>query len=494
MERSMIKKTRFEGKILVIGCGYVSRCTLPLLLRHIDIDPTKITVIDFMDCRAHISESLKTGVNYELVKIVSDNLHSTLSKYVSSGDLIVDLAWNIDCLAILQWCHDHNVCYVNTSVEVWNPYDNLEHKSPQTRTLYARHMDIRKMVASWESKGPSMVVEHGANPGLVAHFTKIALKDIAHKIITEKPLDPRSKLLPSLLETKDFPNIARLTGTKVIHISERDTQIANRPKEPNEFVNTWSIEGIYEEGISPAEMGWGTHEKKLPHNAFVHHEGPMNQICLAKCGIKTKVHSWVPSGEIIGFVIRHGEAFTISDYLTVWDKGELVYRPTVHYAYCCSDATINSLYELQMRNFKLQEKQRIMTDEIISGSDELGVLLMGHDFKSWWCGSILDIDESRRLLPHQNATTLQVAASVLAATLWIIKNPSDGFHVPDDLPFEEIINNTKPYLGDLVSMPSDWTPLKDRRDFFKNYADVEANSYSAHYDDSTWQFKNFLVK
>ena len=43
----------------------------------------------------------------------------------------------------------------------------------------------------------------------------------------------------------------------------------------------------------------------------------------------------------------------------------------------------------------------------VCGYDELGVLLMGHDFHSWWCGTILDIDEARRLVPGQNATTLQ---------------------------------------------------------------------------------------
>jgi homospermidine synthase len=52
-----------------------------------------------------------------------------------------------------------------------------------------------------------------------------------------------------------------------------------------------------------------------------------------------------------------------------------------------------------------------MTDEIISGADILGALVMGHPYQSWWCGSDLDIEESRRLVPHKNATTMQVAIS-----------------------------------------------------------------------------------
>lgn len=110
---------------------------------------------------------------------------------------------------------------------------------------------------------------------------------------------------------------------------------------------------------------------------MVHAEGPQNQILLASRGMNTKVRSFVPSGPIIGFVVRHGEAFGISDRFTVWDEqGKAIYRPTVHYAYCPCDAAIASLHEFEMRNFQDQEEQRIMKNDILSGKDELGCLLM----------------------------------------------------------------------------------------------------------------------
>jgi homospermidine synthase len=269
------------------------------------------------------------------------------------------------------------------------------------------------MVNKWTEKGPSAVVEHGANPGLVSHFTKHALVEIANKALSENKV---SKEIETYLAEENFAQIARLLGVKVIHISERDTQITNKPKEVGEFVNTWSVDGFYEEGIAPAELGWGTHEKKLPKNAFVHTgSGPNNQIAIAQPGAKTWVRSWVPDFEIIGMVIRHGEAFTITDHLTVWDENQNpIYRPTVHYSYCPSNEAIASMVELEMRQWDLQSRKRILNDEIISGEDRLGVLLMGHPFKSWWTGSLLSIDKARELLPGQSATTLQVAISVVA--------------------------------------------------------------------------------
>ena len=479
---------KFKGKLLIIGCGSVSQCAIPLALKLIDMPPQNVTIMDFLDNRARIKDSLAKGAKYVIDKITEQNYKEVLAKYVGPGDLIIDLAWNIECRAILQWCRDNEVLYVNTSVEEWDPYKDSQRNDPTKYTLYARHMELRKMIERWgQNNGTTAIVDHGANPGLVSHFTKYALVDIAKKILQEKPKDPRKAQLEKALQDENFSKLAQIEGVKTIHISERDTQITNKPKEENEFVNTWSIEGFYEEGIAPAELGWGTHERYIPKKAYFHKVGPKNQICLSSLGMKTWVRSWVPCGEITGMVVRHGEAFSISDRLTVWENGEAVYRPTVHYAYCPSDSAINSLHELEMRQFKLQEKQRILNDEIASGRDELGVLLMGHDFNSWWTGSILDIEEARRLVPHQNATTLQVAISVVAAALWMINHPKSGFRLPDDIDYKEILDVALPYIKPFISEAVDWTPLKNLNTKFTKYDIPEIK------EEDVWQFTTFLV-
>ena len=479
-------QTRFEGRILVLGFGGVAQCTLPLLLKHLQLPPERVTVLDFVDCRKAIAPYVAQGVRYYREQITFENYELELSKHVGAGDVIVDLAFNIDCAALLEFCRRNGVLYVNTSVEVWDPYTNAESKTPPERTLYARHMNLRKMIADWPSEpSPTAVLDHGANPGLVSHFTKMALCDIARRIIAEQPDDPRRELLEEALATGKFNRLAQSTGVKVIHISERDTQISNKRRRGTEFVNTWSVEGFYEEGIAPAEMGWGTHECKLPHDGWVHQVGPRNHICLERQGMNTFVRSRVPSSEIVGMVIRHGEAFSISEFLTVKsNRGKAVYRPTVHYAYLPCEYAVASLDELRENNYVMHEKHRIMRDEIVCGYDELGVLLMGHDFQSWWCGTILDIDEARRLVPGQNATTVQVAASVLGAVEWMIKNPREGVRLPDQLPFEEILETARPYLGKVISIPIAWTPLP--------LGDDEGPEAACA--DEMWQFSNFLLE
>jgi homospermidine synthase len=475
-------------RVLFLGYGAVARCALPIFMRHFRVRLDNVTVLDFEDRSDALKPWTAQGVRFVLQRITPENLGAELAKHVGPGDLLIDLAWNIDCLEIVQWCHQHGVLYLNTSVEVWDPYTDATERHPTERTLYWRHMNLRRMAAGWREPGPTAVIEHGANPGLISHWTKQGLIDIAERMLDDKKAqDGDADELRQLLKDQTFNRLAMKLGVKVIHCSERDTQITDRPKEVDEFVNTWSIEGFREEGITTAEMGWGTHEKELPPLSFQHSDGPGNQICLARMGINTWVVSWVPHYTIRGMIVRHGEAFTISDRLTVWDDGKPLYRPTVHYAYCPNDCAIVSLEELRGRDYELQPKLRIMKDEITGGGDILGALLMGHAYDSWWTGSILSIEESRRLVPHQNATTMQVAISVVAAATWMVEHPDRGVCVPDDLPHEYVLGISNPYLGQSVSIPSDWTPLKH---YFNNFPGY--NQPTIDFDDP-WQFKNFLV-
>lgn len=475
---------KFENKVLMLGYGSVAKCTLPILLKHVKIPYQNLTIIDFEDKADALKKWTDKGIKFVREKINRQNLEKVLSRHLDDEGLLVDLAWNIECRDLLKWCHEHKVLYVNASIEEWDPESNMEVMPIFKKTLYYRHMLLRELAKDWKDT-TTAVLDHGANPGLISHFTKRGLVDIANRLIAEKEISAEeAKRLSELIEQRKFAELSMNLGVKVIHCSERDTQITNRPKEVNEFVGTWSIEGLREEGTAPAEMGWGTHEKELPKGAHMPDNGPKNQIFLPQMGMNTWVRSWIPNEEIVGMVIRHGEAFGISDRLTVRNNGNVIYRPTVHYAYHTCHETLSSLHELRSRNYKIQPKLRIMGDEITKGADILGALLMGHKYNSWWTGSVLDINEARRMAPGENATTLQVAAGVVSAVCWMLENPNKGVCLPDDLPHDYILKIAMPYLGKFVSEPYDWTPLKNRKIFFKENLDAISDEYP-------WQFKNF---
>jgi homospermidine synthase len=111
------------------------------------------------------------------------------------------------------------------------------------------------------------------------------------------------------------------------------------------------------------------------------------------------------------------------------------------------------------------------------------VLLMGNRKGAFWFGSRLTIAQARALVPHNNATSLQVAAGVLAGTVWAAQHPMSGILEPDDLAYDEIMTVAKPYLGDVVGAFTDWTPLEGRDSLFVEDIDRE----------DPWQFKNVRV-
>jgi homospermidine synthase len=182
-------------------------------------------------------------------------------------------------------------------------------------------------------------------------------------------------------------------------------------------------------------------------------------------------------------LITHGESISIADYLTLRDGDRVLSRPTCHYAYHPCDAAVLSLHEFAGKNWRLQNRKRLMMEEITSGIDELGVLLMGPADGVYWYGSRLTIAEARRVAPHNNPTSLQVTAAVLGGVIWALEHPNDGIVEPEAMDFARVLEIARPYLGEMVGVHSDWTPLDDRERLFPEDLDRK----------DPWQFKNIRV-
>ena len=255
---------------------------------------TLITIIDALDVRTKLQSYLS---QYEQIRfsqeiLTKDNYEEILSKYLIADDILLDLAFNIETRCLLKWCHQHRIRFVNTSVELWHPFDD-----PRLSTLYHRYMQLMDMQSDrfWKRNGPTAIIDHGCNPGLVSHFVKRALIDMTEHVLVRSlidiPTNDRHELEQALKE-KNYPRLAYLLGIKTIHISERDTQISNQPKQVNEFVNTWSVDGLIEEATAPAEFGWGTHERNIPEGLLFQREdnGPRNLVCLTRRGMNTWVN------------------------------------------------------------------------------------------------------------------------------------------------------------------------------------------------------------
>ncbi|WP_428376453.1 homospermidine synthase [Lichenicoccus sp.] len=445
----------FDGRLVMLGLGSIGQGVLPLILAHIDMPRERITIVTADARGGAVAAAL--GIRILVQPLDRRNYRAVLAPLLGAGDFLLNLSVDVSSVALITLCRACGALYLDTCIEPWAGGYTDPALTPSQRSNYALRESALALAAGGNS-GPTAVVGHGANPGLVSHFVKQALLEIAHDT-GAKSDTPVSRA--------GWAELAQRLGVQAIHIAERDTQVGNVAKRRGEFVNTWSIDGFVGEGCQPAELGWGTHEGALPIDGRRHDFGCDAAIYLMRPGASVRVRSWTPlEGPFHGFLITHNESISIADYYTVRDGRDVRYRPTVHYAYNPCDDAVLSIHELAGRNWRLQPTQRLMMDEITGGMDELGVLLLGHSRGAYWYGSRLAIDEARRLVPYNNATSLQVTAAVLAGLVWAIENPGCGLVEADALDHARILDIMRPYLGDLVGVYSDWTPLLDRARLF----------------------------
>jgi homospermidine synthase len=323
--------------------------------------------------------------------------------------------------------------------------------------------------------GPTAVSCCGANPGMVSWLLKEALLRLAAD--TGVTADPQTR--------EDWAALMQGPWASRASISPNATRRSRPiPSRRGTFVNTWSVDGLLSEGYQPAELGWGTHEKKLPPHGHAFDHGPGYAIWIDRPGADTRVRSWCPGvGPQFGYVITHNEALSIPDYYTVW-AGERpsTARPAIM---PITPATTRScrLHEINGTG-KLPETHHILTvDEIVAGGDDLGVFLYGHAKGAMWYGSRLSTDEARRLAPYQNATGMQVTSAVLAAMVWAAENPAMGFVEADEMDHARCLEVQRPYLG-----RSNATTPTGRR------WQHRINRFAEDRDEADpWQFTNFLA-
>lgn len=468
-----MKHVSFSGRLVMIGFGSIGQGVLPLILRHVDMPSDKITIVTAEE-RGH-DVANEYGIRFERIALTRENYRQVLQPMLGKGDYLLNLSVDVSSVALIELAQELGALYLDTCIEPWaGGYTDLS-KTPSQRSNYALRHSARTLIDKYKG-GPTAVLSHGANPGLVSHFVKEALLHIARDtgVGTTAPVGRAG-----------WSALAQQLGVKVIHIAERDTQVAaDHPKRRGEFVNTWSIDGFVGEGCQPAELGWGSHEKLMPDDGRRHDFGCDAAIYLLRPGAATRVRSWTPlEGPMHAFLVTHNESISMADYYTVKQADNVVYRPTVHYAYHPCDDAVLSLHEIAGKNWDLQPSKRLMMGEITSGMDELGVLLMGHRKGAYWYGSRLTIEEARKLVPHNNATSLQVTVSVLAGLVWAMENPNAGLVEADEIDHARIMDICRPYLGEMAGVYSDWTPLTERETLFPE--DIDR--------DDPWQFKNFRV-
>lgn len=416
-----------DKRLLLLGAGAVAKAALPLLLQYFDQAFIRIRLLAPEIEGNRLAE--KYGIEFHQMKLTPENYENELRQYLRVGDVLLNLALNVDSLDLLTWTQTYGVRYLDTSLESW---------PGRSRT---RSEARREVLRHARTGGPTAIIAHGANPGLVTHFVKQGLCELA---CIETP--------PSTYA--GWAELSQRLGIQLIQITEYDFHESAQTPIADEFVNTWSAHGLASELNALAELGWGDHERQLPpkmHSAINH-----------------KTISWTPSfGEFQGYLIGHHEAFSINELLTPKCG---IGRPTVYYTVRLCPAALKFLSSTSPNTDKSRSlSYRVMDNDLHQGGNELGALLMCKSGVSYWFGSKLILSQARELVADSNATSLQVAAGVLSGLIWALENPSRGIVEAEEMDFRRVLDLASPWLGRIYGISTCWRPSRAKDLTFEKF-------------------------
>ena len=432
-------------RLVMVGFGSIGPAVLPLLVRHVRLDAGAITIIASDDANRAVAEEY--GATFVHETITPSNYVEVVGSRLRRGDFLLNLSVRVSSLDLISLCHELGALYLDTGNETWpNQSDMLG------LNTYERRMRMVSQRPRF-SEGPTALICHGANPGLVSHFTKQALMDVSEQMGQQPTEDPTL--------ASHWARLARDLGVIRVHISERDTQVSSMLRLEHEYVNTWSIDGFFAEASEYSHFAWGTHEEDLPRSFFKRDresEG-FRMVELHYPGGAVKMRSWVPRGGAFdGYLISHPEAFSIAQMLSLAaGGGEPAYHPTVHFVYRPCEDAIASMRDAATQKWLINGTKRLLFADVEGGLDELGVLLMRRDSaETYWYGSELDVQEARLLAPHNNATSMQVAAGVFSGLVWVLDNPRRGLVEPEQVDFRRVLEVARGYLGRVQGHWAQW--------------------------------------
>ena len=460
---------KFEGRIVQFGFGAVGKSFYEKVQKEIKFNENNYYVItaDKSEFNAFINLGGMVA-NFVEANVTKDNFKKVFEKYLEEGDLLIDFADTVGTKDICRWCAEKNIMYINTGEADWpeNWYSILNENLLKNKLKEEYHNN------NSANKYP-IVLQHGNNPGLVSHFVKAGIEYIVNTQFK------KDRKLKTLIKDNKFNEAAKILGIKMIHVNDIDLQKINDVYNKDKLYNTWCIDSFFFEMLSESTIDIGTHERidfedkcKLVDykNGFVE---------LKKLAAETKCRTYYPNGEFEGFLVPHEETITIAKSLEVEEAGKVIYRPSVMFVYSpcefarkyMEDAKVNDYPESNpqkpmdcenengvtiTRGYLYPQKAEIVYKEKIeSGTEYVGVLLIGENFEPVWVGNRIELSflyKNPKDSYWQTPTITPVAMSALSAICWMIKNQNKGdIFFPDDIPdYKYILKIAEKYISKTI--------------------------------------------
>lgn len=384
---------------LIIGYGIVGSGVYHYLKGSIVIiDKIERNVPTYDDKTLHFVHETISGENYQ----------DLLSRYSTPGTIVIETAVETDTKGLSTWCHQNQRYFINTVGDAWLS-ETLKLTDNFSKIDGIMNIYIDRLVPALTTSGPTCLLTHGANPGMVNHYLNCAIGELAAQ---------KKTTFADIVEQIDQ-----------VYVLEKDTLMFKNGFIPEEgvFYNTWNILEFFLESIA--------------HTDYPDHHG-----ISAYDHAKSRV-AVLDQFTIHGRVVSHEETFTMKHYLeTVYNK-----KCKIQFLYECSPVG-----ELSRTKWKFGDnyQSRCAVEELDreNGFDIVGTLVVLKDKSNWFCGYKMYQQEAAKMFKQSNATAWYVSASVLAAIDWLKQNTNRGVVFPEMIGHEDskqVVENFKKYCSGL---------------------------------------------
>lgn len=484
----------FEGKIVQFGFGAVGKSFYEKVSKEIKFDEKNYFVItmDKTEFEAYVNLGglVQNFVVYEVTK---DNFESIFEKYLSEGDLLIDFADTVGTRDILEWCAQKNIMYINTGEADWpENWYSIFNENLLKNNIKEKHYKNN------ETNKYPIVLQHGNNPGLVSHFVKAGIEYIANNQFK------KDKKLKELIKSNKFNEAAQKLGIKMIHVNDIDLQEVKDTYDENTLFSTWCIDSFFFEMLSEATLDFGPHEEINFEEECKLLDFDNGFLEFKNLAAEKMCRTYYPEGEFEGFLVPHEETITIAKSLEVKENGKAIYRPSVMFLYSPCDFAKKYLKNAKVneypnpdpnkpldcekengnaivRGYVYPEKAEIIYQEKIeSGTEYVGVLLIGENFKPVWIGNRIEttfLYKKKKDSYWQTPTITPVAMSALAAVCWMIKNKDKGgIYFPDDIEdYKYILKKAEKYISKTIYKTFDKESLKEKLNI--DFSNIQAKDF-----------------
>lgn len=460
---------KFDGRIVQFGFGAVGKSFYEKLSKEIKFNENKYYVVtmDKYEFEAYVNLGGMVS-NFIVSEITRENFKEIFEPLLSSGDLLIDFADTVGTRDICEWCAERNIMYINTGEADWPDHWYCIFEENELKNGLKQ-----KYAASETMNQYPIVLQHGNNPGLVSHFVKAAIEYIVQTQFK------KDKHLKELLKAGKFNEAAQILGIRMIHVNDIDLQEVKDDYSDNLLFSTWCTDSFWFEMLSEATANIGTHEKidfEEECNFVNKQKGFLE---FKKLAADKKCRTFYPGGLFEGFMVPHEETITIAKSLEVQENGQTVYRPTVMFLYSPCIYASNYFKNAKVNEYPVPDPQKpldcenengrtiirgyvypenfeiVYQEKIASGTEYVGVLLLGDSFQPVWVGNRVEVSflyKDKKSSYWQTPTITPVAMSALAAVCWMLKHKDKGgIYFPDDIhDYKYIIRLAEKYISKTI--------------------------------------------